>query len=167
MPELQFPDVKYKISYLEAVKEYQLDGHHYYVPLNIKELEKKFDEYIHQLHEESKGRNLPDGYVPHTTFWLVDGDKFIGRIDIRHELNEWLKNEGGHIGYDIRPSERKKGYGTKILQKGIEKAKELGLNNVLITCDIDNIPSNKVIQKNGGELQDSFKTKNRYIIKTE
>ena len=81
-----------------------------------------------------------------------------------------LEKEGGHIGYDIRPSERRKGYGTVLLALTLKKAQELGLHEVLVTCDSDNVDSVRIIEKNGGELigravsEHTGKEVNRYRI---
>lgn len=171
MPQLVLPNSKYKQSFLEAVAEYQQEKLPIYLPLNIQELDANFEKYIDDLRNEAHGLNLPEDYVPHTVFWLVEGETFIGRVDIRHKLNEYLKHVGGHIGYDIRPSKRNMGYGTTALRLALEEARKIGILEVLITCDATNIGSNKIIQKNGGELLPSIQSghhpsKNRYIITT-
>jgi predicted acetyltransferase len=98
--------------------------------------------------------NLPAGWVPDSTYWLVDNDKTVlGRVSIRHRLTEKLTQRGGHIGYYIRPAYRCKGYGTLICKLGLEKARELGIKRALITCDKTNIASNRIIRKNGGTLE--------------
>jgi predicted acetyltransferase len=74
-------------------------------------------------------------------------------INIRHRLNEFLAREGGHIGYSVRPSERRKGYATRMLQMALQKCAEMGLEKVLIACDKENIGSAKVIMNNGGVLE--------------
>ena len=113
-----------------------------------------FDAYFRSLMNYAKGVNLPLGHVPSSTFWLVsDGGRIIGRSSLRHQLTTELAHEGGHIGYDIRPSERRKGYGTLILKLTLQRAMEKGLRRVFITCDADNVGSARVIEKNGGELQ--------------
>jgi predicted acetyltransferase len=73
-----------------------------------------------------------------------------------NRLNKFLFNEGGHIGYSIRPTEREKGYGTLILNLGLEKCRELNLKKILLTCDKTNIASGKVIQNNGGMLENEL-----------
>jgi predicted acetyltransferase len=77
----------------------------------------------------------------------------IGITHLRHRLTDPLRKEGGHIGYNIRPSERRKGYGTKILELALDKAREIGLKRVLVTCDTDNVASGKIIRKNGGVFE--------------
>lgn len=100
------------------------------------------------------GANPAEGTVPMTTFWLVREDnKILGESRLRHSLTPSLEKEGGHIGYNIRPSERRKRYGTLILALTLEKTFEKGITRVLVTCDNDNIASAKIIQKNGGILE--------------
>lgn len=151
--ELVRPSTKYKDTFIEAVKEYHKIDSSYrrdIYDLKIEDLEKDFDDYVLRLLSYTDGKNQPIGYVPETVFWFIDDGEFIGRISIRHELTESLLRDGGHIGYDIRPSKRKRGYGTKMLGLALVKAKELGLNKVLLTCDEDNIASKKIIEANGG-----------------
>lgn len=153
MPQLVTPSTRYKSSFLEAVGEYQAEKLPHYLPLKISELEANFDLYINKIIQEARGDGLSEDQVPHTEYWLVDGDTYLGRVNLRHHLNDRLQQVGGHIGYDIRPSQRRKGYGTMALQLGLAKAKELGLTDVLITCDVNNTGSAKVIQANGGVLE--------------
>lgn len=156
--ELVEPSVKYKVSYIEAVKEFQAD-HSFplmerrYDKLSLPELDSTFETYVEKIRAEARGENLPEGWVPATTYWLVDGDEFIGRVNIRHQLTPHLEQIGGHIGYDIRPSKWGKGYGSSILKLVLPKAKELGLDRVLLTCDATNTGSRKIIEKNGGVFE--------------
>lgn len=157
--KLVAPHNMYKQSFIAAVREYQAENQQArsdVYELNVTELEKDFNSYITLLEDNANGKQLPEGYVPQTTFWLIDNDEFIGRVSIRHYLSEWLKVEGGHIGYDIRPSKRKQGYGTKILELALQEAQKLGISKALVTCDVTNIGSNKIIQANGGILQDQI-----------
>ena len=155
MPQLVLPDERYKQSYLQALDEYQAEGLAQYVELDRAALERDFAGFVRQLRSETVQENVREGYVPHTTLWLVEGDTFLGRVDIRHELTDYLRAKGGHIGYDIRPTQRKKGYGTMALEMGIEYARKLGLEKVLLTCDVGNIGSNKIIQASGGVLDET------------
>lgn len=92
--------------------------------------------------------------MPESTHWLVrDGTTFVGFSRLRHRLAPALEHHGGHVGYAIRPSERGKGYGTRILALTLNKAREMGLDRVLVTCDTDNLASVRVIEANGGVLQ--------------
>ncbi|MBA4336838.1 GNAT family N-acetyltransferase [bacterium] len=148
MAELVLPSLKYKKSFLEAVME---PGAQELFDRFKKILdEENFDKFIEEIKDYSKGVNLKAGFVPESTFWLVEADEYIGRLSIRHELNENLLKTGGHIGYDIRPSKRGMGYGKEILHLGLEKAKELGLKKILVTCSVWNPASKKIIEANGG-----------------
>ena len=104
-----------------------------------------FDYYLDNL---EKGKNL----VPNSVLFLADleTNRLIGAVNIRHELNDDLLMYGGHIGDGIRPSERRKGYGTLIIKLALLECKKLGINNVLITCEKNNIGSRKAIINNGG-----------------
>lgn len=162
--QLVIPSSKYKKSFLEMVEEYQRETATNRIDISFlktSDLKKHFQAYVDQLLGESYGKHLPSGYVSHTTYWLIDGDELIGRADIRHSLTEKLLQEGGHIGYDIRPSKRRKGYGRDILKLVLQKVKTLGLTKVLITCDETNSGSKKIIEANGGIFENSVVVSNR------
>lgn len=166
MTKLVKPSIKYKDSFIESLKESKAVGD--FTEEEIKKIENNFQNLISDLKNEEKGINLKEGYVPCTTFWLVDGGEFIGRVSIRHKLTENLLKEGGHIGYGIRPSKRKMGYGSKILELALPEAKKIGIDKTLLTCNDENIGSAKIIEKNGGILQDKIeyhgKLQRRYWI---
>ena len=105
----------------------------------------------------------PDG-VPFSVFWLVDRGDFIGRLAIRHWLDAKYFRLGGHIGYVIRPSRRRQGFGTRILGLGLGRAGEMGHRRVLVTCDAGNVGSRRIIEANGGQLQNRIGDKLRYWI---
>ena len=165
--QLVKPVIKYKKSFIQGAKEFQKEGRN--VDLDIEDLDKNFDKFVTKLLNEELGIGLKDGYIPASTLWLIDNDEFIGKVSIRHTLTEKLLQEGGHIGYEIRPSKRKMGYGTKILALAVKSAKNLGIEKILVTCDDDNIGSYKIIEKNGGILENKIgyqgKLKRRYWIK--
>lgn len=130
-----------------------------------------FSAYVQALEGQKDLGNLSPGWVPGSTFWLVTGDgRVLGTSRLRHWLVPHLEQEGGHIGYDVRPSERGKGYGTALLALTLDRARDLGLRDVLVTCDTDNVASARVIEKNGGRLvgrgvsEESGKMVNRYRI---
>lgn len=150
---LEQPDLKYKDGYLAALAEFQAEGR--YQNLNIEELESDFDAFI----EKIPNIRIEMNKVPESEFWLIDNEEYIGRLSIRHELNEELLRVGGHIGYAIRPSERKRGYGKKALELGLQEAKKLGLKKVLVTCDSNNIGSRKIIESQGGVLENEVEGK--------
>ena len=108
--------------------------------------------YFKRLDRWAKGEDLPSHVVQENVYWLVRGDLILGLIKLRHKVNEALLIEGGHIGYGVRPSERRKGYGTTMLGMVLDEARALELNRVMLTCDADNIGSAKIIERNGGKL---------------
>ncbi len=113
-----------------------------------------FDYYLENL-EHKKEEN---GRVPDSVFFLLDCKRniFLGAVNIRHYLTEELANTGGHIGDGIRPSERRKGYGTIMVRLALEECKKLGIDKVLMTCDKDNEGSRKTITANGGVLENEI-----------
>ncbi|MDR9828980.1 GNAT family N-acetyltransferase [Vibrio sp. FNV 38] len=114
-----------------------------------------FQSYVKRLTDEAVGINLRQGYVPCSHFWFVDSNSSIlGVIRIRHNIdNEFLSLEAGHIGYDIAPSYRKQGHGSKMLEFALAIANDLGIVRALITADEDNVASRQVIENNGGEFE--------------
>lgn len=117
-----------------------------------------YDAWLKKLSNDLDIKRTNSKRVPaHTYFAVREKDsKIIGMINIRHKLNEFLVEIGGHIGYCVRPSERHKGYANQILHLGIRKCKEIGLNKILLTCDKSNLASAKTIIKNGGILENEF-----------
>src|SRR3989344_9200748 len=111
--ELVKPSIEYKDSFIEGVKEFQAEGRE--LNINVAELINNFEKFIKTLKDAEKGVGLPEGYISHTKLWLVDKGEFIGSVDIRHKLTEKLLQEGGNIGYSIRPSKRGQGYGNQAL----------------------------------------------------
>ena len=97
----------------------------------------------------------PPGVLPYEDFWLMEQDTWIGLLTLRSHINEQFLHSGGHIGYVVRPSKRRCGYGTVLLRLGLEKARERGLQRVLLTCDETNIGSRKVIESNGGQFENA------------
>ena len=168
MPSLVKPTARYKDSFIEAMREFQREERK--KDLDVARLQMNFSEFMTKMRNYEKGKNLPKGYVPSTYYWLIDNSQFIGETTIRHKLTPQLSKEGGHIGYGIRPSKRRKGYGKKILALALRKAKKMGINTALITCDDDNVGSWKIIEANGGILQDKIQYKGklnrRYWVQT-
>ncbi|MBQ3156242.1 MAG: GNAT family N-acetyltransferase [Clostridia bacterium] len=146
------PCESYLASYVEAFDAYEdfprRAGNPFCDPRSG-DLLTRFDDFRH-------ARNLPDGWVGSSTWWLVDDEqqRFLGQIDVRHELTESLLRYGGHIGYAIRLGEWNKGYGTLMLSQTLPYAKALGITRCLITCDDDNPGSARVMEKNGFVLGD-------------
>ena len=114
------------------------------------------EDWLEELKKRSCEDTVPKGLVPSSTYLGVrEKDNYIvGMIDIRHYLNEYLTEAGGHIGYGVRKTERNKGYAKQMLKLALEKCKELKIKKVLITCDEDNIASEKVILSANAKLED-------------
>ena len=112
----------------------------------------------------------PEGLVPDSTYFCLDTrrNKLVGAVNIRHRLNEGLLLNGGHIGDGVRPSERGKGIGTRMVGLALEKCRDLGLDRVLMVCDRENVASAKTILRNGGVLENEVLvdgvTEQRYWI---
>jgi len=155
------PSLKYKNTFLKAEREFQKEGKSQ--SSIFSDLNKDFLAFIQKLSDNAEGKNLKKGYVPGSTYWLVDNGIFIGHITIRHRLNKKLRKISGHIGYSIRPSKRKKGYGTEILRLGLLKAKKMDFDKVLLTCDDNNIGSSKIIEANGGKLKKKIEHEGKII----
>ncbi len=136
------------------------------IPWVINKEPSNFQSMIQFLLDSENSFNLPDKWVPGSTFWLVsENKKVIGVVNIRHRLTKELLNNGGHIGYGIRPSERRKGYATSLLSLSLEKAKELGIKKALVVCHQNNIGSKKTILKNGGSPDTDYIEEDGNIIK--
>ncbi|MHC4984568.1 MAG: GNAT family N-acetyltransferase [Planctomycetota bacterium] len=126
---------------------------------------------IRRFHSYAEGLGLPEGYVASSIHFLVrDGTTIVATSGFRFTLTEHLLREGGHIGYSVRPSERGKGYGKLALKLTLDKARQRGLTRVLVTCNKDNAASAKIIQANGGVLENEVvinetgRIKQRYWI---
>ncbi len=148
---LEAPSTARKDSYIDAVYEYIAENQEPTWHPQI--LRARFDEFLLTLRQAETAPLA--GMVPATHYWLVAaGIGYVGEVSIRHYLNEGLKLFGGHLGYRIRPSQRRQGYGTLLCKLAIAKARQRGIAEILITCDDDNIASWKIIEANGGALFD-------------
>lgn len=159
----------YKYEWESLISEFE-ENKEKLTPLAMKGHANTFEEFLVESNNNSKGINLPEGFVPADIYFLVDDNSkyLLGAIDIRHYLNEYLLQYGGNIGYGIRSSERKKGYATQMLALVLEKCEEMQISRVLITCFKSNVASAHTIIKNGGILEneviESKKLKQRYWI---
>lgn len=150
---LKFPSLEDKNKWIEYIKEYRLDNPKA-KPLSCTE-SINYEEWINKITDEHNGINLEEGRVPSSAYFLMFNDKIIGHLSIRHNIDSnFLALYGGHIGYGVRPSERRKKFATIMLNLALEKCKELGLENVMVTCREDNIGSAKTIENNCGVLKD-------------
>lgn len=129
------------------------------------------DEAFRAFTEEVRAQRLeetsrPVGYVPSTELWWVEDDEFLGRVGIRHRLTPALLEIGGHIGYDVPPSARRRGHATAMLREALIIARGLGIKRALVTCNVDNVGSRTVIERNGGVLEDQREGKLRFWVPT-
>jgi predicted acetyltransferase len=108
----------------------------------------------------------PEGHVPSTTWWWVAGPEYLGRLAFRHRLTDHLREVGGHIGYDVRPSARRRGHATAMLAAALPLVRAMGVDDVLVTCDVDNIGSRRVIESAGGRFEDERGGKLRFWVAT-
>lgn len=177
MPVLVRPTAAVRESFLAALDEFRAEGRlgdddNTGLALETRELARdvdgaSFETYAAMLrnraNEEAK---RPEGWVPDTLLWFVDGSDWIGRLDIRHRLTPFLLEQGGHIGYDVRPSMRRRGYATAMLGEALPIAKSLGIDPALLTCLVSNVPSRNVIEANGGVLDDQRGDHLRFWVPT-
>jgi len=106
------------------------------------------------------------GYVCQTSWWWTEGEEYVGRISLRHELTPRVREIAGHVGYDVRRSRRREGHATRMLAAVLPEAARLGIERVLVICDVDNLGSRAVIERNGGVLEDKHGERLRYWLPT-
>ncbi len=165
MVQLVKPTEVLREEYIAFYQEWLESGEDM-IPWVIEKDPTNFEEMVQFLMNNENGINLPEGWVPDSTYWLVnEAKKIVGVVNIRHRLTDFLLNHGGHIGYGIRPSERKKGYATQLLALSLNKAKQLGIKKVLVVCDSTNTGSLKTIIKNGGVADLDFIEEDGNIVK--
>ena len=160
MMKFVFPCKEYEQKAIEFIQEF----HDYQSPINGTGglngyLEKStYSDWLVKVIKDLDIANIPDDRVPAYTYFFVreNDDKIVGIINIRLALNDFLRKEGGHIGYSIRPLERNKGYATSMLQKTLSFCKTIGLCDIIITCNKSNIASSSVIKNCGGMLEAEF-----------
>jgi predicted acetyltransferase len=143
--DLTRPSLDLEAAYVDCEADFQKAGESF-----LGSAGKDYRQFVEQAQESHRERM---GKVPQTDFFLLHNHTtIVGRSALRHWLTPTLRNIGGHIGYRIRPAERRKGYGTLLLAWTLAEAGKLGLKRVLLTCDSDNIGSRKIIERNGGQL---------------
>lgn len=156
--ELAHPSMRHARSHVAALREGFRRGVQEVVSeQRIREVERDFAAYLALITRQGGNIRLPTGAilpkVPFSLFWLSEGDEFIGEISVRHELNAWLLQEGGHIGYGIRPTRQGRGYGKRMLALALAECPRLGVERALLTCLEDNSASARIIEANGGRLE--------------
>jgi len=148
--ELIEPAPRLHESYSGLVQEFVSRGEKL-IPFVLEFPTTDADGLMRRFLDAQAGIGLPEGFVPHSTFWLVrDGKQVLGVSNLRHRLTPKLEREGGHIGYGIRPSKRQKGYGTRLLRETLVAAKARGISRALLTCAKNNRGSVQIIRRNGG-----------------
>lgn len=152
---------------IDMMDEWTLSGEKI-VPYAIRKVD--YHDFIRYAASLEVGHDRDESLVPDSTFFCLDTDRdiFVGAVNIRHWLNEGLLLNGGHIGDGIRPSERRKGYATKMIALALDECRKLGIDRVLMVCDKNNIGSAKSIMNNGGVLENEIivdgTTEQRYWI---
>ena len=164
MSRLVRPDAKYRDTFLAGMAEFSSTDQDMIWERRLASGD--FDGYLRVVDAWTRGEEIPPGWVAVSTFWLIDDDDaYIGSTNVRHVLNDYLRDYGGHIGYTIRPSRRRLGHGTEICRLALIEAKRLGLERVLITCDDDNAGSRLIIERNGGILENVVPQPDRSVPK--
>jgi predicted acetyltransferase len=172
VPRLVDPTTRARTSFLAAVAEFHADRD-FPVPWFVTDIppraltdEPGFTAYVLRLlTERQEEAPRPPGFVPMTTLWWVEEDRFLGRLAIRHRLTPALERAGGHIGYDVRPSARRQGHARAMLAAALPFAKTtLGIDEALLTCDETNVASRRVIEASGGRYVDTIGGKRRYWV---
>ncbi len=146
------PTVELEQAFRSMVAEYaRTDEYSYQEIAELADGGAGFAAYAAKLADYARGVGLPEGHTAYSTYWLVrNGREIIGVTRLRHHLTQSLLAGGGHIGYDIRPCERRKGYGRMILAMALDKAHARGLTRAMVSCLADNVASVKIIEANGG-----------------
>ncbi|GAA1577243.1 GNAT family N-acetyltransferase [Kribbella karoonensis] len=157
MPELIEPTVALRDSWLESAAEWgseHQDGAGMWEAGDLSTAE-GFAAWVQRLREQDDdSRPTTPDWVPASYWWIVEDDTYLGAITLRHRLNDKLLEGGGHIGYGVRPSARGRGVASWALAEVLDRARARGMDRVLVTCDKDNEPSARTIERNGGVLED-------------
>jgi len=167
VPELVLPRVAVAPSVRAAAREYRDDPQPVYSGSVAVLDDTELTAYVEGLLADTReGAERPSGYVPSTHLWWVEGEEFLGRVQIRHRLTPHLLEVAGHLGYHVVPHHRRRGHAKAMLAAALPIAAALGIDCLLLTCDSDNVGSRKVIEANGGLFQDQRGDKLRYWVPT-
>ncbi|MFK4086171.1 GNAT family N-acetyltransferase [Kribbella sp. NPDC020789] len=162
MVELVVPDVALQKSWLESLDEWgsvAQDGSGYHPDQHEVRSAEGFAAWVKYLRERSDPSTpMEPGFVHATHWWIVEDGEYLGAIALRHSLTDKLLEAGGHIGYGVRPSARGRGLAAWALGEVVKRARELGLERVMVSCDAANVASAKTIERNGGVLEDIRET---------
>jgi predicted acetyltransferase len=151
--QLVRPTAIYRETFLRALAELQREGLPWWISSDLDLAREDFAGFVAKKLADATRRT--EAFVPATHLGAIADEELVGRISIRHELNDALRIEGGHIGYDTVPSFRGRGVATEMLRQALPLARALGLTDVLVTCDDTNGASIRVIEKNGGTLRET------------
>lgn len=153
---LVFPTLEYKEKATEYIREFyeynsEINGSG---ALDRFLRESTYEEWLAKIRKDIDIANVEKPRVPALTYFYVreEDERIVGMINIRLALSDFLREEGGHIGYSVRPTERRKHYATDMLKAGVEVLNTIGINEVLVSCDKENIASSGTILNNGGRL---------------
>ena len=155
-----FPSMEYKKKAIEYINEFYEYGSEINGSGSLDRFlkESTYEKWLESLNASLDIANIPDSEVPKITYFYVreDDEEIVGMVNIRLSLNDFLRKEGGHLGYSVRPTERRKHYATMLLNEALKVCDRLGIKEVLISCDKNNIASAGVIKKCGGILKNEY-----------
>lgn len=144
------PRLEVQDSFRRLVREFVERGEPL-IPFPLSFDHSDFAAFVRRLSACARGDGIPDGFVPHSTYWLVrDGTEVVGVSNLRHRLTDALRHTGGNIGYGVRPSARRQGVATQLLGCTLDRARDMGMNEALLTCSKTNEASIRTILRNGG-----------------
>lgn len=160
------PAVRYRRSYVAAMREESDFGYRFDRADQLDD-RRAFAWYVDQLLADRREESpRPEGYVPNTMLWWVQGRTYLGRVNVRHRLTPELLRYGGHVGYWIRPSARGRGHGRAAFRAALPVAARLGIDPALVTCNRDNVASRRIIEGADGTPDAPYGTELRFWVPT-